>query len=157
MSTRTASQFRMPIRRRSTITPTAPTWPASPPAPVSPIPTIAGSPTALVLLSLCVVLIAFVGVRRLLRRRSLDPIERARSRAATAYERLLQALARRGFRKAAAQTPLEFARAVFRAGGDDFAPLLPITRRIYAARFGSAALEPRDLERIDRFAASIRR
>jgi hypothetical protein len=85
-----------------------------------------------------------------LRRRAERPhaAARPRSEADQLYDRVLALLARRGYRKRAAQTPREFAEEVVRAGGDAFAPLVGITERFYAHRFGGRPFTRDERDRI---------
>lgn len=62
------------------------------------------------------------------------------------HERLVRALAARGHRRARAETPREFARAVSLAEGRPFLPLRDVVELFYRARFGHTELS-KDEER----------
>lgn len=103
------------------------------------------------------VVLAFVG-RALLRRAETLETSAARPhgllRARSPWERLVAELARRGHVRATSQTPREFA-AALRAADERFAPLVPLTERQLAARFGARPLSSEDERAIDAFRASL--
>ena len=72
------------------------------------------------------------------------------------YHRLLRALARRGFHKRSAETPLEFAGAVVRRGGADYAALLRVTALLYRSRFGAVPLDSSEKRFIEGFIKQVR-
>ena len=110
---------------------------------------------ALLPLSLALFLVAlnFVKLRRALRRLLLEWRLRAWREpqpdtrlASLLYDELLRLLARRGFRRRASETPLEFAAAVPASG---LGPALQEFTRLYAqARFGTAPCDAASMQRL---------
>jgi len=71
--------------------------------------------------------------------RSGDPVE-------SLYERILAALGRLGHHRRPPQTPREFAREVFRRGGEEYEPLRTVTDVLYRSRYGGIAPGVTELE-----------
>jgi len=68
---------------------------------------------------------------------------------------LLRTLAARNHRKAASQTPLEFAREVIRTR-QDWEDFLPVTQAYYRARFYSGEVTEADVDRARNLIERIR-
>jgi hypothetical protein len=73
------------------------------------------------------------------------------------WDRLVAELGRRGHRRRPSQTASEFAASVVESAGEAFTPLLALTARHEAARFGCRPLTAEDERAIDAFRAAIRR
>jgi transglutaminase superfamily protein/uncharacterized protein DUF4129 len=72
-----------------------------------------------------------------------------------AWERLLDELARQGHRRGRSQTASEFARAVVVAAGPQYQPLVALTARQQAARFGDRPFTAEDVRAVDSFRTSL--
>jgi hypothetical protein len=71
------------------------------------------------------------------------------------YLQLLVLLAKHGYIKRRSETPLEFARRVCSRGGDSWAPVLAMTERYYALRFGQQREAEREFrDALDQLKAS---
>ncbi len=71
------------------------------------------------------------------------------------YERLVRALAARGHRRARAETPREFARAVTLAEGRPFLPLRDVVELFYRARFGGTDLSKDEERFVEEFVQQV--
>jgi transglutaminase-like putative cysteine protease len=104
-------------------------------------------------------LVAAAAAVRTLHRRALR-LSGAEVRAPTArgpWERLVVELARRGRRRRPSQTETEFAEAVVAVCGEGFRPLLELTARRQATRFGGRPSTAEDERAIDAFRAAVAR
>lgn len=71
------------------------------------------------------------------------------------YEKILRALERKGMRRAANMTPLEFARGV-EAKHPALSGFTDLTRQYYEIRFAERPVEPTDLELFEEFLKKVR-
>jgi len=106
-----------------------------------------------VLLAAAAGLVAVGWLRR--RRRGWAPGWAGRARGF--YGRLEAALRRRGFRRLASQTPLEFAAAVVAAGGEGYAPARVVAEAFCRARYGGKRLSAPEWRRVRQALAAIER
>ncbi len=90
------------------------------------------------------------------RRRAGEPVRGSDSRLESTYAALLHALSRLGYRKAPAQTPLEFAIEVQSRGGEALNPVRAVIELVYRERFGGIAPTPAELASIDAFLRHLR-
>ena len=88
-------------------------------------------------------------------RRGRRQVSRAQRPAVSFYRRMDDILRRRGFRRAPATTPLEFARAVIAAAGEPYHPVEAITLAFCRVRYGDRRLTAPERAEVARALAAL--